>query len=162
VSPAGRWHSSRSLLQAGWCGRVLGEFQEGLGEAGALHFKVMQAAVLGSDEAWNAAGRDAATWVDLMYRVTLGRASGSAEREYWAARLASSGRYQVAFGIAGSYEAATVRLRGYYQLLLGRDPDSGASVWVSSLLLAGNGDVFVPAAVAGSVEFSARAALRFP
>jgi hypothetical protein len=47
-------------------------------------------------------------------------------------------------------------------VLLGRDPDPGAAVWNPSLLGAGNGDVFVPAAVAGSAEYSARAATRFP
>lgn len=122
---------------------------------------LMQAAILGSEEAWQVSGRDAGAWVDRMYRVTLGRGAGAAERDYWASRLGQAGRYQVAFGIAGSYEAATVRLRGYYQLLLGRDPDPGAAVWIPSLLLAGNGDVFVPAAVAGSEEYAVRARTRF-
>ncbi len=122
----------------------------------------MQAAILGSEEAWNVSGRDPGGWVDRMYRVTLGRSAGQPERDYWTARVSTAGRYQVAFGIAGSYEAATVRLRDYYRLLLARDPDPGSSVWISSLLLAGNGDVFVPAAVAGSVEYSARAASRYP
>jgi hypothetical protein len=150
VSALGRSPSQAEM--SGW----LDEFQR----YGSI--PLIQAAVLGSDEAWSASGGDPREWVDRMYRTTLLRPAGPAERDYWAARLGSVGRYQVAAGIAGSQEAASLRLRDYYRVLLGRDPDPGAAVWNPSLLGAGNGDVFVPAAVAGSAEYSARAATRFP
>jgi SpoIID/LytB domain protein len=89
VSALGRSPSQAEM--SGW----LDEFQR----YGSI--PLIQAAVLGSDEAWSASGGDPREWVDRMYRTTLLRPAGPAERDYWAARLGSVGRYQVAAGIAG-------------------------------------------------------------
>ena len=74
-----------------------------------------------------------------------------------AARLQTSDRYQVAIGIAGSWEAAQIRLDGYYQLLLGRPRDPASVGWIPRMLLEADGDIAVPASVAGSLEYYLRA-----
>lgn len=120
----------------------------------------VQTGILASDEAWARARRNPLLWVDLTYRVGLGRSAAPGERRFWAGQMDDLGRPGIALGVTGSSEAAVLRLNALYRDMLGRATDPGAAYWIPFLVGTGDGDHQVPAGIAASPEYAARAASR--
>ncbi|GIG29933.1 DUF4214 domain-containing protein [Cellulomonas marina] len=129
--------------------------------AGRLTIDDVQRLLYESPEFYLASGSDDAAYVGRVYTVMLGRAPSPEESAYWVARVRSTGRGSVGFGVWMSLEAAQGRAAGYYRTFLGREPEwSGRVHWGQVLLERGEGVVRV--GIAGSDEYWARARVRFP
>lgn len=122
----------------------------------------LQAGVYGSDEALQVLGQgDLRTWVGAMYSSLLGRTATPSETAAWAAIANAQGRAATVAGISHSEEAAKVRLKAYYQTMLGRDPDPAGIAGFVPVLMQGRGDILVPVFIGQSAEYWARAQTRF-
>jgi SpoIID/LytB domain protein len=119
------------------------------------------AEILASPQALAQAGGDPAAWVSSAYRAVLGRAADGSGLAHWVGVVGSAGHVAAARGIASSAEAGHLRLDQMYRSMLGRSADpAGQRTWVPQLQ-AGR-DAQVLARIAGSGEYRARAAQRFP
>ena len=122
----------------------------------------LNAAIYGSREAINVlGGGDLRRWVDGVYQGILGRSASPADRANWANVAAQVGTPAVVMAISTSAEARCRRLGEYYWYLLGRTMDVGGRDTYAPAL-AGRGDTTVPAIIAASPEYRARAEARFP
>lgn len=113
---------------------------------------------LASDEYFAQSGNNSVQWVRDMYMDVLGRDAGIQEAIRWSGRLALPGvtRATIARGILLSGEHLSPIVRGYYQQLLGRDPDpTGEAAWVSALQ-AGVRDEDIIGGIVASDEYWAR------
>jgi SpoIID/LytB domain protein len=122
----------------------------------------LQAGVYGSDESLQVLGQgNLQTWVGAMYSSLLGRTAIPSETAAWAAIANAQGRAAAVAGISHSEEAAKVRLKAYYQTMLGRDPDPAGIAGFVPVLMQGRGDILVPVFIGQSTEYWARAQTRF-
>ena len=122
----------------------------------------LQAGVYGSDESLQVlGGGNLQTWVGAMYSSLLGRTATSSETAAWASIAMAKGRAAAVGGISHSEEAARVRLKAYYQTMLGRDPDPAGYSGFVPVLMQGRGDILVPEFIGESQEYWARAQTRF-
>lgn len=119
----------------------------------------LRAGVYGSPESLAVAG-GLEPWVGSLYRGVLGREASAQERTFWAAEARRRGQPAVVRDVAGSSEALGRRLDVYYARMLQRTPDSGAGGFLVELRT--RGEITVPVAIAGSPEYAAKAAARFP
>ena len=122
----------------------------------------LNAAIYGSREAIIVlGGGDLRQWVDGVYQGILGRSASAGDRTHWANVAAQVGTPAVVMAISTSAEARYRRLGEYYWYLLGRTMDVGGRDTYAPAL-AGRGDTTVPALLAASPEYRARAEVRFP
>ena len=122
----------------------------------------LQAGIYGSDEGFATLGKgDVQAWVAAMYTTLLGRSAAPAETSWWAAYTAQNGRSATVAGISHSEEAARVRLKEYYETMLGREPDPSGIAGFVPVLMQGRGDILVPVFIGQSTEYWARAQTRF-
>jgi hypothetical protein len=114
---------------------VTGDYQQLLGRApdfGGLQYwagqlqlgmsdETLQALLLASPEGYARAGNDNTAWVDSLYQSLLGRAADAGGESYWVGQLAGGASLgSVAYGIAVSAEADTIRVQAAYQHYLAR------------------------------------------
>jgi SpoIID/LytB domain protein len=122
----------------------------------------LNAAMFGSAESLEKlGGGDVRLWVDGLYRATLDRGAGAAERDHWARVAATRGRNYVAFHISASEEGRRKRLVAYYGDLLQRGVDAaGMRTWIPRMMH--DGDIQVQEFIASSSEYWDKARTRFP
>jgi SpoIID/LytB domain protein len=122
----------------------------------------LQAGIYGSDESLTVLGNgNLNPWIAAMYSSLLGRTAGAAEVAWWADYSAKNGRQATVAGISHSEEAAGVRLKAYYETMLGRAPDPSGIASFVPVLMQGRGDFLVPVYIGQSTEYWARAQTRF-
>jgi len=111
----------------------LATWVEDLGQG--LTVEQLEAAILGSPEAYNTAGGSDALWVTSLYQGVLGRSPGAAEIASWVAVLSmGNARTSVAQGFVSSVEHRNTVVAGFYTKYLGRDADVvGRDGWVVAL-----------------------------
>lgn len=120
----------------------------------------LQVQVYASEEGFSTLGRGSVeTWVDEVYRRTLGRPAAPGEQTAWAAYARSSGRHAVVRGIVLSDEGALYRLNGYYLTMLGRPADP-AGIASYKPMMWGPGDFVLPIEIGRSAEYFGRAQTR--
>ncbi len=101
------------------------------------------------------------TWVADLYAKILGRPADAAGLGYWTDVAARSGRGVVALRFYQSPESARTRVIALYDTLLGRAPDAaGLAYWAGRVVV--DGDLALATSLAGSPEYLARSATRFP
>jgi SpoIID/LytB domain protein len=122
----------------------------------------LNAMVYGSRESFIVlGGGNAGQWVEGVYQGLLGRSASPAERTSWGNLANQVGASAVVMAISTSAEARYRRLAQFYWYLLGRQMDDGGrDTYAPSL--AQRGDTTVPALIAASAEYRARAEARYP
>lgn len=100
-----------------------------------------------------------ATYVAELYERQLGRAAATGELQFWQRVLAASGSQSVVEGIEKSAEGQQRRVREFYQQFLNRDTHDGEEMYWVNLLLQGQTEEQVIAAILQSPEFQAIAAI---
>ncbi|MGV8978013.1 MAG: DUF4214 domain-containing protein [Cellulomonas sp.] len=115
----------------------------------------------GSQEFFLITGGTTAGYIQRLYTTMLRRGASDADVAAWAGVLASSGPAAMVNAIWFSTEAASVRAGDYYATFLGRGPDpTGLAGWTQVLLAYGQGAVRI--GIAGSLEYRAKAIVRYP
>ena len=105
---------------------------------------------------------DNRTWVIDLYTKVLDRvgADDPSGVTYWTTTAAAHGRQAVAYAFYQSNESRHDRVKGLYQTLLGRDPDTaGWDYWAE--LISSRGDLALAASLAVSQEYYDRAYARY-
>jgi len=122
----------------------------------------LQMGIYASDEGFaTLGGGDVRAWVAAIYGTILGRTAAPSETAFWNDYTTAHGRAATVAGISHSEEAARLRLKQYYETMLGREPDpSGVSSFVP-VLMQGRGDILVPVYIGQSQEYWARSQTRF-
>lgn len=106
-------------------------------------------------------GGTVGSWIDDLYVKILQRPSDASGRAYWINQVASTSRGSVAFRFYQSTESARTRVRGLYQVLLGRGTDqAGLNYWAPRVIT--SGDLTLAVFLADSPEYQNRAVTRFP
>jgi hypothetical protein len=127
-----------------WAGQLqLGMTDEGL-----------QAMLLSSPEGYARAGNNNTAWVDSLYQTLLGRTAEAAGEGYWVAQLAGGASfYSVAYDIAVSAEADTIRVQADYQHYLARAATQAEVDSAISQFSLGYTDETLIAGLVGSDEY---------
>ena len=105
-----------------------------------------------------------ARYVQHLYRVMLKRDASASEMSSWVSTINARGRAAATSSIFYSNEAIRVRVRGYYQTLLGREPDAGGwAAWAG--VISGDhrwGEHRVRLGFAGAPEYWNRSIAQYP